>query len=129
MSINKITYLSQLVQNRLFVFTNFVFTHLFFSDILELKLFLKELEVDKVYVVIFELHMSDFKDEDSPVLTLSEPILITKNSNPKLLSKFILNQINKADNTFGLDFDLIKNMNINKGCPFVLLKYNAINLF
>jgi hypothetical protein len=32
-------------------------------------------------------------EEDSPVISLSKPILITKNSNPRLISNFIKNQV------------------------------------
>jgi|HubBroStandDraft_3_1064219.scaffolds.fasta_scaffold00084_11 hypothetical protein len=131
MSINKITYLHQVIPNKLFCFGSFMFSPLYFSDIIELKLFLNNLENDKVYVLTFELSLTDLEsdDEDSPVITLSKPILITKNSSPKLLSQFLLHQISLADNKFDLNYDILKDMSLNKGAPLVLIKYNYINLF
>jgi hypothetical protein len=58
MSINKITYLDQIISSKFFVFADFLFHFLYFSDFKELKSFLANLEIDKVYVLIFELHMS-----------------------------------------------------------------------
>jgi hypothetical protein len=130
MSINNITYLSQFISYNLFIFSNYKFTLLYFADIIEVNQFLKSLEIDKTYVVTFELIMSELSDNDIPSITLSEPILITKLSNPILISKFILNQISLADEKFNLDYDLILNMRLNdKSSPYILIKYNEINLF
>ena len=131
MSISNITFLSQFISYNLFVFTNPNFNFLYFTDIIEVKLFLETLEIDKTYVVTFELVISEILDDDNdPVITLSKPILITKLSNPTLISKFLLNQINLADNQIGLDLDLIMQMRLNeKTTPYILVKYNEINLF
>jgi hypothetical protein len=129
MSISKITYLDQIITYKLFVFSSFEFLHLHFCDEVEISLFLKNLDIDQTYVLTLELWLSeDTCEEDPPVITLCKPILITKSSNPTLISKFILNQISLADNRFNLDYDLIKNMALSGG-PFVLVKYNKINLF
>jgi hypothetical protein len=107
-----------------------MFSHLYFTDIIEIKHFLDTLEIDKVYVATFEFHLSDLSDnEDPPVITLSKPILLTKNSNPTLISKFILNQIRLADDKFSLDYDLILELRLNNGAPYILRKYNEINIF
>ena len=83
MSINKITYLSAILPNKLFVFNNSSKSRLYFNDWFEIKLFLNELEPDKVYVLTFDLIVSWFLyEEDSPNLNLSKPILVTRNSNP-----------------------------------------------
>lgn len=130
MSINNITYLSQFISYNFFIFTNYKFTLLYFSDIIEINQFLKSLEIDKTYVVTFELIMSELTDTDIPSITLCEPIIITKLSNPILISNFILNQINLADEKFSLDYDLISNLRLNdKSSPYILIKYNEINLF
>jgi len=132
MSINKITYLNQIIPNNFFVFADFKFYHLFFTDFIDLKQFLDQLEIDKVYVLTFELHMSEFienEDIDIPVITLSKPILVTKNSNPVLISKFLLNQISFADENLDLNYELMLQIRINKGPPYVLVKYNQIKLF
>jgi hypothetical protein len=131
MSINRITYFHQIIPSNFFVFADFSFHLLYFTDFIEVKQFLNLLEIDKVYVLTFELHVSDFNDddEDVPVITLCKPILITKNSNPVLISKFLLHQISLADESLDLNYDLILQMRLNKGAPYVLVKYNQINLF
>jgi hypothetical protein len=108
-----------------------MFSPLYFSDIIELKLFLRNLEIDKVYVLTFELTLTDLEsdEEDSPVITLCKPILVTKSSCPILLSEFLLHQINLADEKFDLNYEMLKSMTLNKGAPLVLIKYNQINLF
>lgn len=128
-SINRITYLDQIIANRFFVFLDFESYFLYFTDFIEVKKFLDKLEIDKIYVLTFELHMSEFTDDDIPVITLSKPILVTKNSSPILISKFLLNQISLADDNLELKYELILQMRLNKGAPYVLVKYNQINLF
>jgi len=94
MSITKITYLDVLLPNRLFLMSNPSITRFYFHDYLEVKQFPDNLEVDKTYVITFDFVMSWFTyEEDSPVISLSKPILITKNSNPRLISNFIKNQV------------------------------------
>lgn len=61
-------------------------------------------------------------------MTLSDPILITKNSNPKLISKFIKDQIKLASDIYFIDED-IANMLIESEGPGVICKFNEINLF
>jgi hypothetical protein len=54
MSTNKITYLDQIIPNKLFVFSNLellVMDSFGFSDF---KFFIDSLEIDKAYVVTFE---------------------------------------------------------------------------
>ncbi len=130
MSINKITYLSQFVPFNFYIFTNPQLAWFYFSDIIEIKLFLRNLEVGKCYVLTFELFLSEIYDEeDSPVITLTDPILVTCNSNPILISKFLLNRITLADERFDLDYELIKNMRLDKGAPYIRVKYDQINIF
>lgn len=130
MSINRITFLSQFLKFNFFLFNSPQVAWFYFSDIIEIQLFLRNLEVGKCYVLAFELIMSEFHDEDdTPAITLSDPILVTCNSNPTLISKFILNRINLADERFDLEFHLIKEMRLNGGAPYIKVKYNEINLF
>jgi RNA recognition motif-containing protein len=132
MSISKITYLKDIIPFKYFVWSDYDYTIFYFSDIIEIKLFLKELEIGKAYVVTFELIISESHDDEinSPVITLSDPILVTKNSNPLIISKFINNQLIQADNNFKLDYELLINMrNDGKSEPYILVKYNTINLF
>jgi hypothetical protein len=125
MSINKITYLSQFVDFKFFVFTNLLLDYFYFADLIELKLFLRKLEVGKCYVLIF---LSEF-DDDTPVITLCDPILVTSNSNPTLLSKFILNRLSIADDRFDLEYEILRQMRLDKAVPYIRVKYNEINLF
>jgi hypothetical protein len=131
MSINKITYLSQYSAVGFFIFTNPEFAWFYFSDYLEIKQFLNCLESRKCYVLTFELFLSelDDDDEDIPVITLCNPILVTKNSRPTLISKFLLNKIRIADEKFELNYDLLVNMRLNRGAPYIRVKYREINLF
>jgi hypothetical protein len=131
MSINSITFLDRIISHRLFCFSEYLYTHFYFLDFIEVKQFLETLEIDKTYVLTFELIISDFGDDEVfPVITLSKPILITKNSNASVVSKFIKNKISLADEKFGLDIDLIINMKINDSSPpCVLVKYNQISLY
>ena len=128
MSINKITYLSQFIAFEFYAFTNAQFAWFYLSDITEIKLFLKDLEVGKCYVLTLELFVSDTND-DTPVITLCDPILVTNNSNPILISKFILNRISLADEKFDLNYELIKSMRLMKGAPFIRVKYSERNIF
>lgn len=131
MSITNITYLKDIIPNKFFLFSNYESVFLYFTDIIEIKQFLQELEMDKVYVVTFELVVSDLIDtERPPVIVLAEPILITKNSRPLLISKFIRNQIIRADDNYGLDYNLLMEMKGNNlNPPYIFIKYNSINLF
>jgi hypothetical protein len=129
MSISNITYLKDIIPNKFFLFSNYESVFLYFTDILEIKLFLQELEEDKVYVATFELIVSDLTD-DPPVITLSEPILITKNSRSITISNFIRNQLIRADNNYGLDYELLMEMKGQRNNPpYIFVKYNSINLF
>lgn len=134
MSITNITYLDQFIPNNMFCFTNSNKARLYFNDSLELKLFLNNLDHDSVYVVTFELILSWLAyDDNLPIIILSKPILITKNSNPEVISKFIKNRIYDACNLYYLDESLFEfksdNMCNIEDAPGVLIKYKEINLF
>lgn len=127
-SINRITYLDDFFKNDICIFTNSHFGILEFSDNLEIKNFLSELNEDQIYVVILEFIYSSLTyDEDGPIINLSKPILVTKNSNPDMLSKFIHSRINECVNTFYLDDSLFYTGNKNDR-PVVKIKYNEINI-
>jgi hypothetical protein len=129
MTINNITFLSSIYPHGLLFFNNPTTTRFYFSDYLDVKLFLDSLEIDKTYVISFEFIVSWLSyDEKSPVFTLSEPILITKNSNPRVISNFISKQITKACDYYLLD-EAILEMIIYPDGPGVIAKYNEINLF
>ena len=131
MSINRITYLSTFSEHGFFIFINPELAWFYFSDYLEITQFLRSLDSGKCYVLTFELFLSEIydDDEDIPVITFCNPILVTKNSSPVLISKFLLNKIRLADEKFELNYDLIKEMRLNKGAPYIRVKYKQINLF
>lgn len=112
MSINKITYLSSIYPHGILFFNNPKVTRFYFSDYLDVKLFLNSLKIDKTYVISFDFIVNWLSyDEYSPVITLSKPILITKNSNPRLISKesdpkLIANFIHSKDIEASIIFDL-----------------------
>jgi hypothetical protein len=58
MTTNNITYLDQIIPNKLFVFSNPLIAQFHFNDTMEILLFLNSLEIDKVYVLTFYLNMS-----------------------------------------------------------------------
>jgi hypothetical protein len=108
MSINKITYLDQFVFTNFTVFTNSLIKRFYFNDIIEVTQFLNELEIDKFYVVSLEFVLSWLQyKEDSPIIILSKPIIITKNSNPRLITNFIKDKIRLACDNHYLDDDFI----------------------
>jgi hypothetical protein len=134
MTINNITFLHQLVPNTMFVFNNSWKTRFYFNDSLEFTQFLASLETDQVYVLTFDFVISWMMyDEDNPVISLSKPILITKNSNPRVLADYLNHKINEACNLHYLDESFLNsdslNMNNPLDLPGVILNYSKINLF
>jgi hypothetical protein len=129
MSLNKITYLDQILENKILIISDPYTDILYFSDSLEIHQFLQRLEKDKVYVLSLEFILSWLTyDEDSPVITLSKPILITRNTNPRTISKFIKERIDLMIDSYFLDDEILQNSGSDDG-PGVLLKYREINLF
>jgi len=129
MSTNKITYLDQFIPNKFLIISDPYIDRFYFNDSLEVSHFLDKIEIDKVYVVTFEFIYSWLiYDEDTPVITLSKPILITKNSNPRTISKFIIERINLAVDSYYLDDEIVQDLGHPDG-PGILLKYREINLF
>ena len=109
-----------------------IFSIYFFSDFIEIKTFLESLVIDKIYVCTFELTLSESLEEDDISISLTKPILITTKSSPILLSKFLLNKVSLIDDILDLNYfeNLINSrMKSNKFVPYILVRYNSINLF
>lgn len=88
---------------------------------------LSELETEQAYVVTFELFVSSLMCcEETPSITLTKPILITKNSNPELISNYLKDRINIACETLYLDEASFENKSDG---AVVVVKYAKINLF
>jgi hypothetical protein len=68
-----------------------------------------------------------------PVISLSKPILVTKNSNPRVLSDYLNHKINEACNLHYLDESISNfnsdNINNKMDTPGVVVNYSKINLF
>lgn len=134
MSITNITYLDTIIKNNLFIFNNSSKSRLYFHDYIGITYFLNELEQDTVYVLTFDLIVSWFLyEEDSPSLNLSKPILVTRNSNPRLIANFIKDRIRLACDSYYLDdtiLDMIEDSGYsNSEKPGVIINYNEIKLF
>lgn len=129
-SINKITYLDDIYSNEhpeIYYLRNSYINRLYILDYNEISDFLNNLDNDKIYVITFDFIISWLQyDEDSPVINLTKPILITKNSNPVIIAKFIQSRINDCINTYCLDDSIIYS---NKNETGVIVKYKEINIF
>jgi len=127
MSIKNITFLDQIIPHSMFVFNNSPKTRFYFNDYLEVKQFLNSLDPDQVYVITFDFISSLMMySEDTPVIALSKPILITKNSNHIVISHFLKERINAACNSHFLDESILEMLTIQDG-PGVLVNYSKIN--
>jgi hypothetical protein len=67
-------------------------------------------------------------EEDSPVINLTKPILITKNSDPTLISNLIKSRIRLACDNYYLDENIMEMLNKNDGAG-VIVNHTKINLF
>lgn len=70
-------------------------------------------------------------DEDMPVISLSKPIVITKNSNPKIIADFLNNKIIQACEWNYLEDSLLNNNDNNNilEAPGIIVNYTKFNLF
>ena len=129
MSITRITYLNEFIPNEMFISNNPQIEIWNFWDKLEVKQFLNKLEIDQAYVVTFEFVTSFMiHDRDGPSILLGKPILITKNSNPEIVSNYLKERINLVIDSFYLDDEIIAS-DSNPDGPGLLLNYTKINIF
>jgi hypothetical protein len=69
-------------------------------------------------------------EEDCPIISLSKPILITKNSNSRVISKFIIERVKLACDIHYLDDSILEcGSDKNHDGPGVIVNYSKINLF
>jgi len=129
LSINQITFVKDVFRKSndsasINYFENAHITWFKFWDKCEVKDFIELLDYNKAYLVSFELilDMEGFEQGD-PTLLISSPILISKDSNPKLISKFISKKAISACYNYNLYHDIAKE------APSILVKYKEINLF
>jgi len=127
MTITNITFLEEIIPNKMFVFTNSLTKEFYFCDIIEVTKFLSSLEKDQAYVVTFDFIYSILMyADDTPTISLGKPILITKNSDPEVISNYLKDKVILACNTHYLNYP-------NMGDPIdgiaVIVNYAKINLF
>src|SRR3981189_3606943 len=97
MSINRISFLHDFIEYDICIFNNVKVNIFNFADFLDVKNLLSELEEGKNYVVTFEFVYSFLTyNDEGPNIILTKPILINKNSNSQLISKFIQEKINEC---------------------------------
>lgn len=119
MNTNRIIYLSELTSQVNCYITNTESCIFYFNDSLEVTKFLDQLVEEQIYVVTFLLtyeldgsHLSNSKEKDIicnseniPYIILSEGILVASNSDPKLISNFILSKLSLATSMYNLNED------------------------
>jgi hypothetical protein len=79
--------------------------------------FLLNLDNDKIYILI--PFISPHGNINDPILVLSKQLLITKNSNPRIVLEFLADQLDKAIIDFGFS-------ELNK--YYLVFKYKAVTL-
>jgi len=87
--------------------------------------FIYELEENKVYTLIPFISKNDRPDE--PTIMLSQQILITYNSNPILLTKYINNKINETFDLYNIE--MIEDIKIIFKFKSIEIKFNEHNSF
>jgi len=97
-----------------------------FFDLNEISDFLDNLEYNKTYIISFDL-IFDFLSYEvgDPSIILTKPILINKETNPKLISNFLNERVKTSCYSYDLDVSCLKD---NEG-PGILVRYKEINLF
>nr|YP_009487317.1 hypothetical protein [Russula virescens]AWB36219.1 hypothetical protein [Russula virescens] len=133
MSRNKINFLRDFIPNDFFFIKDPLIKIFHIPDFLEWQLFLNELSESKFYVIEVEFVPNwDLYDEDGPTIKLCKPFLVTKFSNPSLISDFIMSKIKDSCYTFDLNFEIkVEDMNKIKPTevPGIIIIYKEITIF
>lgn len=131
MTIKNITFFNQFFPDGIFTISDPYIDILYFSDSVEIANFLFDnLDKDKVYVLTLEFVYSwDRYSEDLPVISLSKPILATRESNPKVIADFIQSRISLCYSTYYLEDRIINSPEGKCEAPGVIVKYKEIRLF
>jgi len=128
-TINTVTYLSEILNGNKKLFKIGYYHYFRLDDINDLintpkidytriRDFLEILDPDKGYIVLPLIVSSSNLSDSSPVISLSKQILVSRESNYKLLISFFIEQINKTLDNYGIE-DL-------EG--ILVLKYRPISL-
>jgi hypothetical protein len=114
-----ITFLTEQVQNKkLFIIGYYHFFKIPNLEISILKDFLQILDFNKAYIVLPILTTEETKG-DGPILSLSKQILVTRDSDPIVISNFLFNQIEIACMNYNIE---------SLGKFTVVFKFRPINL-
>ena len=109
-------------QNNIFYLRDPSFTYLFKFSNEGVKFFLGNLDNNKTYIATFNLIFNwESHELGEPSLVLSNPILITKESNSQLISDFIIDRVNSAYYSYDLN-----SINID---PIIFIQFKEINIF
>jgi hypothetical protein len=128
MSINNITFLQDILNNCISnnCVSNLSNIRFYFNDSSEVKQFLNKLDSDNINILSLEFILSwPLYNEDDPVIVLSKPFVVTRNSNCKLISEYIQSRINIACNLYSIE-DMNEDNIIDPG---VLVKYGKLTHF
>jgi hypothetical protein len=133
LSVTKITFIDELIGDDNVNPTDIIFinnshiTWLHFIDFQELLDLLSLLDNNKAYVISFDLIFDKLSFSlGNPSLNLTKPILISKNSNPWLISSYLQERIRMACDLYNLDESCLA-----KGVdgPGLLVKYKEFNIY
>lgn len=130
-SITKINYLDEVIPNNMFISNNnnnnqSIF---YFSDVEEIIKWLNTLDENQCYVVTFDFILSILTyNEDSPVINLTKPILVSRDSNPRLISDFLKQRISLACDSYYLPDEILVMLNKYDG-PATMVQSTKLNLF
>ena len=125
LSIGKITFLEDLFKDdedyNIFYLRKPELVWFNFGDFKEIMNLLSLLESDKAYIVTFDLILdqSGYQLGD-PSIILGPPILISKDSNPWLISNYLLSKLVKSCNSYDLD---------DQTDVSILIKYREFNFY
>jgi hypothetical protein len=130
LSINKINYIDDFMDEddptSIIYFRDFIISWFYFFDFKEISDLLDCLDYDKAYIISFNLILDvSGYDLDQPSIILSKPILISKKSNPWLISRHLNEQVRIACESYNLDESCLKQGNES---PAILIRYKEINL-
>src|ERR1700744_518280 len=116
---DNITFLSEQVKNKkLFKIGYYHFFKIPNLELNKLKDFFQILDFNKAYIVL-PILATDKTTGEGPILSLSRQILVTRDSDPSIISNFLFNQIEIACMNYGID---------NLGDYTVVFKFRPISL-
>lgn len=106
---------------------NSYITWFHFNDFKEINEILDTLQPNKPYIMSFDLIIDRLGFQlGDPSIILGKPILISKDSNPWLISNYLKERIRLACDRYALDESWLE---LGNDGPGVLVKYKEITIF